>query len=65
LEAVALIREHPTLAPIAMRVRGREQRRILMKRTACHLYCEVDEGAETVTIVSAWGAARGQRPPLR
>jgi hypothetical protein len=36
LEAVALIREHPTLAPIAMRVRGREQRRILMKRTACH-----------------------------
>jgi hypothetical protein len=48
-----------------MRVRGREQRRILMKRTACHLYYDVDEGAETVTIVSAWRAARGQRPPVK
>jgi hypothetical protein len=48
-----------------MQVRGRELHRILMKRTACHLYYEIDEGAEMVTIVSAWGAARRQRPPLR
>jgi hypothetical protein len=31
---------------------------------ACHLYCDVDEQAALVRIVSAWGAVRGQGPAL-
>lgn len=64
LEAVTLIGERAALLPVALEIRGRAIHRILMKKTACHLYYEIDERAGVVTIVSAWGAARGTGPPL-
>jgi len=62
--AVALIAERPALFPVALRVGERELRRILMERTACHLYYEIDEAQGIVKIVSAWGAVRGKAPQL-
>ncbi|MGH7437474.1 MAG: hypothetical protein ACRENE_17490 [Polyangiaceae bacterium] len=64
LEAVTLIGERAALLQVALNVRGRLIRRVLMRKTASHLYYEIDEQAGVVTIVSAWGAARGGRPAL-
>jgi len=64
LEAVALIAERPALFPVTVTVEGREIRRILMEKTSCHLYYEIDETAGAVKIVSAWGAAQGKFPRL-
>jgi plasmid stabilization system protein ParE len=64
LEAIALIAERALLLPVAREVRGRHIRRVLMEKTACHLYFEVDEKNAVVTIVSAWGAVRGKGPPV-
>lgn len=64
LDAVAVIGERPSLFPVAVRIRGREIRRILMEKTSCHLYYEIDEGASVVKIVSAWGAVQGKPPRL-
>jgi hypothetical protein len=62
--AVALIAERPALFPVALRIGQRQIRRVLMERTACHLYYEIDETGESVRIVSAWGAVQGKPPRL-
>ncbi len=64
VEAVAVLAERAAQLPVVREVRGRAIRRVLMEKTACHLYCEVDEQAALVRIVSAWGAVRGQGPAL-
>jgi hypothetical protein len=64
LDAVAVIGDRPALFPIAVRIGGREIRRVLMEKTSCHLYYEIDEVAAVVKIVSAWGAAQGKGPQL-
>lgn len=64
VEATALLAERAFMLPVARQVRGRPIRRVLMEKTACHLYYEVDEQSAVVTIVSAWGAVRGKGPPL-
>lgn len=64
LDAVTLVGERPALFPVAVMVGDREIRRVLMEKTACHLYYEVDEEAGAIKIVSAWGAVRGKPPRL-
>jgi hypothetical protein len=64
-EAIALISERPELFPMHRRIGQREIRRVLMEKTACHLYYELDKAAEVVRVVSAWGATRGLPPSLR
>jgi plasmid stabilization system protein ParE len=44
-------------------VRGREQRRLLMPKTARHIYYRLD-GPERILILSVWGARRGRGPKL-
>jgi len=63
-DAVAIIAERPTLFAVTMNLGGREIRRVLMERTACHLYYEIDEPAQLVKIVSAWGAVQGRPSTL-
>ena len=64
LEAVTLIAERPELFPVAVKARGRTVHRVLMERTSCHLYYEIDEAAGIIKIVSAWGAVQGKPPRL-
>ena len=64
LDAVAVIGERPALFPVTVKIGGREIRRILMEKTSCHLYYEIDDVPGVVKIVSAWGAVRGKPPQL-
>ena len=50
------------LKPTAVRIGGRDIRRVLMEKSSCHLYYEIDQVAAVVKIVSAWGDAQGKRP---
>ena len=63
-DAVALIAEKPTLFAVTIKLGRREIRRVLMERTAYHLYYEFDDAAQLVKIVSAWGALQGLPPRL-
>ena len=53
--AVAIVAERPTLFPVFVKIDEREIRRVLMEKTACHLYYVLDAASDSVTIVSAWG----------
>jgi plasmid stabilization system protein ParE len=64
LDAVTLIADRPELFPVALKTRGRTVHRVLMEKTSCHLYYEIDQAAGVVRIVSAWGAVRGKPPRL-
>jgi hypothetical protein len=64
LDAVTLIAERPEVFPVALEMRGRTIHRVLMEKTSCHLYYEIDRAAGIVKIVSAWGAVRGKPPRL-
>lgn len=63
--AVSLIAERPALFPVVLTILGREIRRVLMEKTACHLYYEIDMVAGVVKVVSAWGAVQGKPSLLR
>jgi plasmid stabilization system protein ParE len=65
LDAVALISERPELFPSYRKIGDTGIRRVLMEKTACHLYYEVDEEAGVVRILSAWAAVRGMPPSLK
>jgi hypothetical protein len=62
--AVSRIGQSPMAFPWFGIRDGRLIRRCLMERARCHLYFEVDAPAGIVTIVVAWGAARGRVPGL-
>lgn len=62
--AIARIGDSPSTFPWFGIRGGRLIRRCLMERTRCHLYFEVDASGGVVTIVLAWGAARGRPPSL-
>jgi len=44
--------------------RGRTIHRVLMEKTSCDLFYEIDEAAGIIRIVSAWGAVQGRPPRL-
>ena len=64
LDVVTLIADRPKLFPVALETRGRTVHRVLMEKTSCHLYYEIDEAAGVIRIVSAWGAVQGKPPRL-
>lgn len=61
-EALTRIRQDPLLGAVYRVVRGREQRRVLMPKTAHHVYFRVD--GEDVIGLTVWGARRGRPPSL-
>ena len=60
--AVRFLAVNATTMPVVRKTGGRSFRRVLMPRTACHLYFEVID--EEVFVVAAWGATRGRLPRL-
>jgi plasmid stabilization system protein ParE len=64
LDALALIRERPLLFAVAMTIEGRQIRRVLMEKTSCHLYYEVDSAEGRVTILAAAGASQRRTPKM-
>jgi plasmid stabilization system protein ParE len=61
-QALQQIRDDPNCGQLYRHVRGREQRRVLMPKTARHVYFRRE--AEDVMILSMWGARRGRGPKL-
>jgi plasmid stabilization system protein ParE len=39
-------------------------KRLLLEKTKCHVYFEVDEQKEEIRILMIWGAPRGREPKL-
>jgi plasmid stabilization system protein ParE len=62
-QALRQIRTEPGIGQVYRVVRGREQRRLLMRKTARHVYYRV-EAPERILILSVWGARRGRGPKL-
>jgi plasmid stabilization system protein ParE len=62
-EVLRQVRVNPRLGQVYRVVRGREQRRILMRKTAQHVYYRID-GPEQILVLSVWGARRGRGPKL-
>jgi plasmid stabilization system protein ParE len=50
-------RTHPAKSRPALR-------RLLLPKSKCHVYYEVDEARQTVTIVELWDGRRGRPPKL-
>jgi plasmid stabilization system protein ParE len=61
--ALRQIREDPTIGAVYRVIRNREQRRILMPKTARHVYYRLD-GPERILILSVWGARRRRGPKI-
>jgi plasmid stabilization system protein ParE len=61
-DALVRIQREPTLGPVFRVVRGREQRRVLMPRTAHHVYYRID--GDDIIVLTVWGARRGRAPAL-
>ena len=62
-EVLRQVRANPRLGQVYRVVRAREQRRILMRKTAQHVYYRID-GPEQILVLSVWGACRGRGPKL-
>jgi plasmid stabilization system protein ParE len=61
--ALLQIRTDPKLGRVYRVVRDQEQRRILMPKTARHVYYRID-GPERILILAVWGARRRRGPQL-
>lgn len=61
-DALDRIRREPTLGPVYRTVRGGEQRRVLMPKTAHHVYYRI--AREEIIVLSVWGAQRRRAPRL-
>lgn len=57
-DALGRIQREPTLGPVYRVVRGREQRRVLMPKTAHHVYYRLD--GDNIVVLTVWGARRGR-----
>jgi len=62
-QALRQIRDDPNCGQLYRRARGREQRRVLMPKTARHVYFR-RENPERILILSVWGARRARGPNL-
>ena len=39
-----------------------KRRRLLMEKSKCHLYFEVDENRDLLNVITIWNGQRGQEP---
>jgi plasmid stabilization system protein ParE len=61
-EAVEQLSEHPESGQRYADYEG--VRQLLLLKSRCYVYYEVDRAAEVVTIVSVWSTLRGRGPDL-
>ena len=45
-------------------IHGNAIRRLLLPKTAQHIYYSIDDASDTVVVHTIWGARRGQGPKL-
>ncbi len=41
-----------------------KMRRLLLEKSKCHVYFEVDEKQDVLTVIALWNGQRGQEPKL-
>ena len=61
-EALRQLSEHPESGQLYADCEG--VRQLLLLKSRCYVYYEVDRTAEVVTIVSVWSTLRGRGPDL-
>ncbi len=62
--AIETIQAQPSIGGVYRTVEGEVLRRVLLPKTAQHVYYAVDEANEIVIVYSVWGARRGRGPRL-
>lgn len=63
-EAIERLKSHPTLGPEYESIGGEIVRRVLLPKSAQHVYYAVDDENDVVVIYTVWGARRGRAPKL-
>ncbi len=63
-EARDLIAATPGIGVTYTTRSGKTARRVLLLKTRNHVYFEVDEGRNVVTVLAVWGAPRRRGPRL-
>ena len=56
--------EQPDLGQLYQNLGERTVRRLLLPKTEQHLYYFVDSPADTLIVITIWGARRGRAPKL-
>lgn len=64
VQMVALLAVAPGIGAAYRETRGRQIRRLFLRRSKRHAYYWHDEATRTVQIVAIWGAQRGKNPRL-
>jgi plasmid stabilization system protein ParE len=62
--AIETLREQPTIGAVYRTVDGEVVRRLLLPKTAQHVYYAVDDANGIIIVHSVWGARRGRGPRL-
>jgi hypothetical protein len=62
--AIERLKESSTIGLVYETVNGEIVRRMLLPRTAQHLYYAVDSSTGVVLVHAVWGARRGRGPKL-
>jgi hypothetical protein len=63
-DVLKLIVGIPTVGAAHITKSGKVLRRVLMPKTRNHVYFQVDESRELITVHAIWGAPRGRGPRL-
>jgi hypothetical protein len=63
-EARDLIAAAPSIGVTYTTRSGKTARRVLLPKTRNHIYFEVDEKRDVVTVLAVWGAPRRRGPRL-
>ncbi len=62
--AVRLLETSPLIGRLYLGAPVPAVRRLVIGRSRYHVYWEVDDSSQDVTILAVWYAGRGSRPPL-
>jgi plasmid stabilization system protein ParE len=63
-EAIQRLRQQPTLGSKYESVSGAVVRRLLLPKTAQHVYYVVDDDSGDIVVHTVWGARRSRAPKL-
>jgi plasmid stabilization system protein ParE len=63
-EVIELLKRQPTVGLEYANVRGKTVRRVLLPKSAQHVYYAVNAEAGLIVIYAVWGARRGRGPNL-
>jgi plasmid stabilization system protein ParE len=64
LDCLRHLRDVPHAGKPKATARRPKLKRLLMEKSKCHIYFEVDEKRNLINIVTVWNGQRGQEPKL-